>query len=355
VERALSRAESICREIGNPAQLFSILGDLRIHLLGFGKHRRTRELAGQMLEIAEKQRCKELLAEAYFHWGDTLWVGGHFREALTYLDRAIAHSQPGQKFAADIDAVIMALQRAGPTLWHLGHAEQALDACRRGSERAAAIKHPASILVAQLTFCLVRNLRRDPGAEGEAETLAALANEHGFPYYERVAQLQRSLAILATVDLLQLVEFSRLTGLKLFLPRLVTALAEAYGRTGDPDRGLEHISDAFAEMEALSEGLGEAELHRIKGDLLLMRDASKAEEAEYSFRKAIEVARRQEARFYELRATMSLSRLLDQQGKRAEARTMLAEIYNWFNEGFDTADLRDAKALLDELEGRAAS
>ncbi|HZY58115.1 MAG TPA: AAA family ATPase, partial [Candidatus Binataceae bacterium] len=143
VERALSRAESICREIGNPAQLFSTLGDLRIHDLGFGNYRRTRELAREMVEIAEKQGSKELMAEAYFHWGDSLWVGGQFREALTYLERAIAMGQPGQKFAADIDALVMALNRAAPALWILGYADQALDACRRSAEHAAAIKHPA--------------------------------------------------------------------------------------------------------------------------------------------------------------------------------------------------------------------
>ncbi len=93
----------------------------------------------------------------------------------------------------------------------------------------------------------------------------------------------------------------------------------------------------------------EAEAHRVKGELLLAQDASNAAQAEQSFRTAIEIARRQKAKSWELRATTSLVRLLDQQGKRDEARAMLADIYNWFTEGFDTADLKDAKALLDEL------
>jgi predicted ATPase len=93
----------------------------------------------------------------------------------------------------------------------------------------------------------------------------------------------------------------------------------------------------------------EAELYRLKGELLLMRDGSSAVQAESCFQRAIEVASKQGAKFFELRATMSLARLLDGEGHRAEARTILAEIYNWFTEGFDTADLQDAKALLDEL------
>jgi adenylate cyclase len=330
-------------------QMFSILGDLRIYYLGFGKHRRIRELAAQMVKISEKQGSKELLAEAYFHWGDTLMFGGQFRDALNYLERAINHCQPGQKVAADIDALTMALNRAAPTLWSLGYADQALDACRRVTERATGIKHPASIAVAQFTYCVVRRLRRDAEAEHEAETLAAFASEHGFSYYEGVALLERSLATQVPADLLPLVEFSRLTGLKLMLPNCLAALAQAYGRMGDPNRGLDYISEAFAEIEVLSEGRNESELYRIKGELLLIQNASNAEQAQPLFRKAVEIARRQEARFYELRASISLARLFDQQGHRQEARAVLSEIYNWFTEGFDTADLKDAKALLDEL------
>jgi predicted ATPase len=119
----------------------------------------------------------------------------------------------------------------------------------------------------------------------------------------------------------------------------------------EPSRGLELISEAFAEMEDSAEQYLEPELYRLKGDLLLMQDALNAGQAEKSFRKAIEVARRQEAKFYELRATMSLARLLDKHGKRDEAYKIFADIYNWFTEGFDTVDLKEAKALLDELAG----
>ena len=115
--------------------------------------------------------------------------------------------------------------------------------------------------------------------------------------------------------------------------------------------GLNVLAEGIALMERTGERMFEAELHRVKGELLLMQDAANGPEAEDCFRTAIEVARRQAGKSLELRATTSLARLLNEQGSRDEARAMLAEIYGWFTEGFDTADLKDAKALLDELGG----
>ena len=127
-------------------------------------------------------------------------------------------------------------------------------------------------------------------------------------------------------------------------------MADAFLRCNQIDRGLQIIEEAFARFDATTARIQEAEAHRLKGELLLMSySAAAPEAAQQSFRAAIEVARRQSAKTWELRATMSLARLLTGQNRRAEARTMLAEIYNWFTEGFDTADLKDAKALLAEL------
>ena len=120
------------------------------------------------------------------------------------------------------------------------------------------------------------------------------------------------------------------------------------GRDGF-DEALRTIDEAFPLIERSGHRMYEAEVHRLKGELLLAQNASNTAQAEQSFRTAIAVARQQKAKSWELRATGSLARLLVKQGKRDEARAMLAEIYNWFTEGFDTADLEDAKALLDEL------
>jgi predicted ATPase len=142
---------------------------------------------------------------------------------------------------------------------------------------------------------------------------------------------------------------SQATGALLLRPYFLTLLAEAYNETGSLDEALSALSDALEAADEHEIRNYEAETHRLKGELLLRQNQSNAPEAQRCFERAIEVARKQNAKSLELRATMSLARLLKEQGRRDEAHAILAEIYGWFTEGFDTADLKDAKALLDEL------
>ena len=128
-------------------------------------------------------------------------------------------------------------------------------------------------------------------------------------------------------------------------------LAFGLGKAGRPQDGLEVVEEGLASVAKTGEQIEHTDLHHVKGELLLVQNPPDVAEAERCFHTAIEIARQQSARSLELRATTSLARLLAKQGRRDEARAMLAEIYNWFTEGFDTADLKDAKALLDELEG----
>jgi predicted ATPase len=124
-------------------------------------------------------------------------------------------------------------------------------------------------------------------------------------------------------------------------------LAQLYEKAGQPEEGLHQLAEAARLVEATQERWAEAEMHRLRGTLLL--SLSKHAEAENSYRQALSVAQRQSAKFWELRASTSLARLWCDQGKREEARELLAPVYGWFTEGFDTRDLKDAKALLDEL------
>jgi predicted ATPase len=139
------------------------------------------------------------------------------------------------------------------------------------------------------------------------------------------------------------------TGGGVFQPSYLVLLAEAYGNMGQTDGGLSMLAEALAAVEHSEERWWEAELYRLKGELLLARAAEHRAEAEACFHQALAVARQQQAKSLELRAATSLSRLWQQQGKRAEAYELLAPIYGWFTEGFDTADLQEAKALLAEL------
>jgi len=154
---------------------------------------------------------------------------------------------------------------------------------------------------------------------------------------DEIAQIQEGLAA------------SRATGSGLWRPHFLCLLAEACLEAGRLDDGLSALTEALAAADEHENRHHEAEIHRLKGELLLKQDDSNATEAQNCFEGAIGIARKQSAKSLELRATMSLARLLAKQGRRDEARAMLADIYGWFTEGFDTADLKDAKALLDQL------
>jgi predicted ATPase len=143
----------------------------------------------------------------------------------------------------------------------------------------------------------------------------------------------------------------RATGLEMVRPYHLCWMAEACTQVGRYGEGLSALTEALMFADEKEDRYCEAETYRLKGTLLLKQDDSNAREAERCFQRAIEIARKQSAKSYELRATMNLALLLATQGRRDEARSILADIYNWFTEGFDTADLKDAKSLLDQLAG----
>ena len=186
--------------------------------------------------------------------------------------------------------------------------------------------------------------------------LIALSAEHGFTDWLALATILRGWAMAeqgrneeGIAQIQEGLAAFRATGAELVRPYFLCLLAEACMETGRLDDGLSALTEALAAADEHEDRHYEAEMHRLKGELLLKQDDSNAAEAQSCFQRAIEIARKQSAKSLELRATMSLARLLAKQGRRDEARAMLAEIYDWFTEGFDTADLKDAKALLDEL------
>jgi predicted ATPase len=192
--------------------------------------------------------------------------------------------------------------------------------------------------------------------EEQAEALITLSQEQGFALWELFGIGFRGWALAkqgrheeGILQIRQVLTANQLVGLDLQRPYLLALLAEACGEAGQPEDGFTMLTEAFEVSSRTHERWDEAERYRLRGQLLLMQDESNAAQAEGSFQRATEVARQQSGKSLELRATMSLARLIAKHGRRDEARTMLAEIYNWFSEGFDTADLKDAKTLLDEL------
>jgi predicted ATPase len=240
----------------------------------------------------------------------------------------------------------------------LGYPDQAL---KRGNEALAlaqGLSLPYSLVFARNFVGFLRQIRREARAAQEtAEGLVVLCAERGFTQFLAFATAMRGWAIaeqgrheegIAQIE--EGLAASRATGAELGRPRDLCLLAEACRHTGRLDDGLSALTEALAAADEHENRYYEAETHRLKGELLLKQDDSNAAEAQSCFQCAIEVARKQSAKSWELRATMSLARLLAEQGRRDEARAMLAEIYGWCTEGFDTADLKDAKALLEELE-----
>ncbi len=242
-------------------------------------------------------------------------------------------------------------------LWLLGFPDQALDRARDGLTLAEELSHPVSLAHALSYALQVRLCRREARAIQErVETLSALASEQNFvPYlalgtfFQGWAQTQHGQNEAGVAGMRQGLAARRAMQRAREESGLITVLAEALGKTGPAEEGLRLLQQALAADADSGKADCEAELYRLTGELLLYQPAGNRAEAEISYKQAIAVARRQQAKSLELRAATSLARLWQGQPKYAEARELLAPVYGWFTEGFDTADLKGAKALLDEL------
>jgi predicted ATPase len=189
-----------------------------------------------------------------------------------------------------------------------------------------------------------------------AEAALSVAQEQGFPFWMAFGAVLRGWALVQQGQTQEGIEqitqglmTYRATGVEILRPWFLSLLAEAHGIMGQSEAGLDVLKEALALADTTDDRWCEAELHRLKGELLLQQSADNQSEAEACFHHAIRIAQSQQAKSWELRAATSLARLWQQQGKRQEAHDLLTPVYNWFTEGFDTADLKDAKALLDEL------
>ena len=242
-------------------------------------------------------------------------------------------------------------------LWVLGYPDQALQSIHEALAQAQEFNHPFTLALALVQDALVHQFRREVLAVREhAGALIALSTDHGFPYWVDYGTILQGWALAAqgegtegVVLVRQGLVARRARGAELHRPYFLALLAEAQGKVGQIEEGLSVLNKALNTVNKTEERNWEAELHRLKGELLLIQQGQKVGEAEECFQKALDIARRQQAKSLELRASMSLSRLWQQQGKKEEARHLLAEIYDWFTEGFDTADLKEAKTLLEEL------
>jgi predicted ATPase len=282
--------------------------------------------------------------------------------AQEYLEQGISNYdiQQHQSLALvdDQDPGVANLSYAALNLWMLGYPDRALERCSEALALAQELSHPYSLTMALIWIGWVHRFRRE-GREVQERTEAAisLSEKHDFTLLVTVGTLLRGWALAeqaeveeAILQMQQVLASTALShGLELAPPFLLALLAEAYDYVGQPEEGLRILVKAQAQINEEREWLWvEAEIPRLMGELLLLCGQSETE-VEANFQQAIEIARRQGARSLELRAATSLARLWSSQGKRDEARQLLAPVYGWFSEGFDTPDLVEARALLEEL------
>src|SRR5713101_5215575 len=359
-----ARARELCRQMGETLQLFPVI----VGLWGFYNMRAelgtARQLAQQLLSIAEDRQDPDLLLIAHDTLGENMYSGGEFVPARTHLERASSlydsarHSSLASLYW--MNRGVNSLAFAGSALWTLGYPDQAVDRVNRALALARELSHPYSLCQALVHSTFV-HARRGQGeaALKFADAAVRLATERGFQFlaytisHRGLAQIVCGQAEEGVKQLREGLASMRAFGAQLMQTVCGAALAEGCVALGRAEDGFAAVTEALAAVERTGERWVEAELHRLKGVLTLARgavpSAEVGAEAEQCFRRAIEIARRQEAKSWELRATTSLARLLDKQGRRDEARAMLTEIYDWFTEGFETADLKDAKALLGQL------
>lgn len=362
VEQAYSRARELCREVGETPQLFPMLWGLWGFYQMRGELWMAQEVGEQLLDLAPRAQDRALLLLAHNVLGDNaIWLGA-FTAARAHMEQGMAlyDSQRHHALAlryGGFDPGLHSRYHAAFALWTLGYPDQALERRHEALTLARALSHPQSWASAAAHVAMFHSLRREWQAAQElAEAGMALSREHGFPLWlawgtihwgwalaeqgkieEGIAQMRHGLAAW------------RATGTEIIRPYFLGLLAEAYWKGRQAEEGLGAIEEALAMAQKHKETFCEAELYRLKGELLLSLAAGNAAEAEACFHHALDIAYRQSARSWELRATISLSRLQQRQGKQEEAHQRLAESYRWFTEGFDTADLQEAKARLEEL------
>jgi len=381
VERSYMRARDLCRQVGETPQLFAALIGLRRFYYIQGKLQMAHELDEELLRLAQHAQDIFLLVMAHQAAGAGSFPLGELVAAREHLEQGTTLYDPQQHRSYVLlhgeDPGVLCLGHASLVLMLLGYPEQALRKSHEALTLAQELSHPYSLaFVHSYASCLHQGRREGQATQERAEAALTLSTEQGFAQSWVARQtLLRGWALAAqgrekegVAQIKQGLTARLATGSELWLTYYLALLAEAHGKAGQTEEGLSVLAEALAQVDKTEERYYEAELYRLKGQLVLQSGVRSPEsenpspqpltpntqaeterEAEGCFHRAIDIARRQQAKSWELRAVTSLARLWQQQGKAKEAHEMLAEIYGWFTEGFDTKDLQEAKALLDSL------
>jgi DNA-binding winged helix-turn-helix (wHTH) protein/predicted ATPase len=379
VGSAYTKARTLCRQLDAARETFQALWGLwTFHVLR-AELGTAREIAEEFFRLAEQQPDPWLVVRGHGSMGVTLFHLGEFAPAMDHFQKAARlygpESDRDDSFRYTGNLRVNLPSFAAWVLWFLGRPDQASKCIEETLTLADELSEPHGLAHALFFAAFLHQLRRETRMVQErAEAAIAVSSEHGLGFYYEQASIARGWALVdqglpdeGIEKMRQGLAARQAAGAHLTRPHFLALLAEALGNNGQIEQGLALLQEALAAAERTGERCYDAEILRLKGEILLMqssRGASpaakarngvvKAEsaavaDAEDCFYESIKIARRQNAKSLELRAVMSLARLCRSQGKQREARHQLAQIYSSFTEGFQTADLREAKVLLDEL------
>ena len=357
----IEQAEALGEPPEDPLLLFSVLyGVWGANLLAFNADV-VRDLADHFLTLAEKQGAAAPLLIAHRIMGTSLLSMGDFVEARAHYDKGIALYDPAKhrSLAARFgqDARVAILNFRSWDLWMLGYPDAALADAEDALKDARDIGQAATLMQVLGTSSLTTFLSGNYAiATARCQELIALSEEKGSLYWKANGMTQRGCVLASTAkaaDAIQTITSGisayRSTGATLYSPSWLSYLAKAHAELGQFDEAWRYINEATTAVETTKERWWEAEVKRVAGEIALNSPQPDAAKAQAYFDRALTVARAQQAKSWELRAAMSMARLWSDQGKRDAARELLAPVYGWFTEGFDTLDLKEAKALLGEL------
>jgi len=366
VVHAYTRARALCQQVGEMPEHVPVLWNLWFFYMARAEHQTAMELGEQCLQIAHRVQDEALLLEAHYALGCSWFLLGNLALAGTHMEQIIALYDAAQHRGlayhyGGIDPGVGGFGVYAWALWLRGYPAQARTHSDRALSLARQLGHPFSLARTLHYDTLVCQLRRDTlAARDQADAEITVATAQSFALARASGLIMRGWAIAVQdrspeglAQIRQGLDMYRSTGAEYQRPHYLTLLAEASGLLGQPEGGLAALEEALTLVEKTGERYYEAELHRQRGELLLLHAEGGGQNAELtakeSFQQALDVSRQQQARSFELRAAMSLARLWQRQGKRQEAYNLLAPIYGWFTEGFDTMDLQEAGALLAEL------
>jgi predicted ATPase len=358
--QTLAHARELWEQLGFPSEFLQIPFGQSMHHMYRGELDFALRLDEDLLRLSHQRNDSAGLVLGHLSCGRNLMVAGRFASSRSHLEEVVTLYDPishrSLVHQAGIHLQVTSQAMFGIVLFCLGYPDQAAPQSRAAIAEARRLAHPPTLAASSAFGARLHSLNGDDAALNDrAEQLVAVATEQGFPYWRASGTIYQGWVKVRNGDVAEGISFLRsgstayrATGAEVYTPHFIALLAAACEVAGQIEEGLALLDDALQILERTGERWFAAELNRNKGQLLLRQGHS--EPAEELYRKALGIAVEQEAKLWELRAAVSLGRLRRDQGRHIEGRELLSPVYGWFTEGFDTPDLKEAKALLDELD-----